>query len=160
MGITASLCAWSLKQHGAPWSVPQVMQQIRPTIPPLKFTTRNVTLLWPPIPTTATGNTVDFIPLFNAPTGVNHLWDFGNGNLSIADTPTYTFPTGGVHTVCHTVTTSCSADTACQQVVLCSPPAASYTHSVDSIRYGLLYLMIPRVVPTGGILGTVRSRTT
>ena len=89
----------------------------------------------PPLATytyTATGNTVDFIPLFNAPTGVSHLWDFGNGNFSIADTPTYTFPTGGVHTVCHTVTTSCSADTACQQVVLCSPPTASYTHSVDS----------------------------
>jgi len=81
---------------------------------------------------TATGNTVNFIPLFNAPTGVSHLWDFGNGNFSTADTPTYTFSTGGVHTVCHTVTTSCSADTACQQVVLCSPPSASYTHSVDS----------------------------
>ena len=89
----------------------------------------------PPLATytyTATGNTVDFIPLFNAPTGVSHLWDFGNGNFSIADTPTYTFPTGGIHTVCHTVTTSCRADTACQQVVLCSPPTASYTHSVDS----------------------------
>jgi len=81
---------------------------------------------------TAAGNTVDFIPLFNASTGVSHLWDFGNGNFSIADTPTYTFPTGGIHTVCHTVTTSCSADTSCQQVVLCTPPTASYTHSVDS----------------------------
>lgn len=77
----------------------------------------------------ATGNTVVFLPTV---AGTSHHWDFGNGTFSVADTPTYTFPQGGVHTVCHTVTNACASDTSCQQVQLCSPPSAAFSWVQDS----------------------------
>jgi PKD repeat protein len=55
-------------------------------------------------------------------------WDFGDGNTSTAQNPSYTYDSAGTYTVCLIVTNPCSADTSCTNItVTCATPVASFT---------------------------------
>jgi PKD repeat protein len=46
------------------------------------------------------------------------LWDFGNGDTSSQQNPSYIYPFQGTYTICLTVTNSCGSDTTCQSIVV------------------------------------------
>ncbi|MCB9447833.1 MAG: PKD domain-containing protein [Flavobacteriales bacterium] len=49
---------------------------------------------------------------------VSWLWDFGDGNTSTQQNPTYYYAANGTYTVCLTVTDECTSDSTCDTVVV------------------------------------------
>jgi PKD repeat protein len=72
---------------------------------------------------------VDFTNTSTASPAPTYAWDFGDGNISSAESPSHTYIDSGSYTVCLTVSNVCGADTSCQtvDVVLCNNPLASFT---------------------------------
>ncbi len=67
----------------------------------------------------------------NAPT--EWLWDFGDGNTSTDQNPSYAYTADGNYTVCLTVTNSAGSDEACQEVPIMLTSTGEATAS-DGIR--------------------------
>lgn len=65
-------------------------------------------------------DTLDTITVTDLTTGgaTSWLWDFGDGGNSTQQNPVYTYPSGGVYTVCLIASSSCASDTICQQVTI------------------------------------------
>lgn len=56
------------------------------------------------------------------------FWDFGDGNTSIQQNPTHTFPGQGVYTTCLVTSNGNCSDTVCQTVTIgCPPPPVAYS---------------------------------
>ena len=51
------------------------------------------------------------------------LWDFGDGNTSNSQNPTYSYSATGTYNVCLTVNSSCETDTICDSVTVTACPA-------------------------------------
>ena len=79
------------------------------------------------------GLTVAFTDASTDPSAWN--WDFGDGNTSTAQNPSYTYDSAGTYTVCLIVTNPCSADTSCTNitVTVCATPVASFTSSSSDL---------------------------
>jgi PKD repeat protein len=86
-------------------------------------------------------------------TELTYLWDFGDGDTSIVESPTHTFDTTGTYVVCLTATDTCGTmATVCDTVSVfdCVTPAAAFaiadtndlelTFSNSSTGTGLSYL--------------------
>ncbi len=62
----------------------------------------------------------------------NWFWDFGDGNNSTSQSPSYTYAAPGFYNVCLIVSNSCgSADTICQTVTVCNLGVAAFTYTTD-----------------------------
>lgn len=59
------------------------------------------------------------------------LWDFGDGNISTALSPTHTFAAPGTYTVCLTTTNICGTDSTCQTLTVCNPMTAAFSDSAN-----------------------------
>ncbi len=91
-----------------------ITQTVRPTFPNVSFSLDTFV---------CTGQTVNFN---NQSSGVNigYAWDFGDGNISTIRTPTHSYATEGVFTVCLTVTDVNSCDsTYCDSLRVADPVA-------------------------------------
>jgi PKD repeat protein len=65
---------------------------------------------------------VSFINTSTSTPGVSqYRWTFGDGSLSIAQNPIYTYNADGRFRVCLAVTDTCGTDTICQFVNICGP---------------------------------------
>jgi PKD repeat protein len=88
-----------------------------------------------PLPTagftpTVNGATVNFS---NTSTNANaYLWNFGDGNSSLASDPSHKYTTDGTYTVTLTATNICGSITTTQEVVVVTPPTAAFTQSASS----------------------------
>ena len=61
------------------------------------------------------------------------IWDFGDGNTSMAQNPNHTYATPGTYLVCLSIVDSCGSDSSCTQVtVVCPAPSAAFS-STDSL---------------------------
>jgi PKD repeat protein len=98
-----------------------------------------VTVTAPNIPPTAgftytiNGLTVNFTDTSTDPDGtiVSWLWNFGDGNTSTLQNPTYTYVSGGTYTVTLTVTDNDGAtDTAGATITLIAPGAEMYVYDI------------------------------
>lgn len=72
----------------------------------------------------------------NTTTGLvtSYLWDFGDATTSTQQNPTHTYASGGTYNVCLIATSSCGADTICQVINVCQPPAANYMSSTNGLN--------------------------
>jgi hypothetical protein len=61
-----------------------------------------------------TDQTVEFTNETNV--DVDYLWDFGDGNTSSNESPTYTYTSYGSFTICLTSSDACSGDSVCQVI--------------------------------------------
>ncbi len=62
---------------------------------------------------------VDFTNSTTSTTGTStYLWDFGDGNTSTMEDPSYTYAAAGTYTVCLTVTDDCGTDSTCMAVTV------------------------------------------
>jgi len=82
---------------------------------------------------TSVATTVDFMDMTpGSPT--SWAWDFGDGNVSFVQNPTYTYASFGTYTVCLTATDSCGTNTICKSVeVTCEPEEASFMFGMDGL---------------------------
>ncbi|MEM6269895.1 MAG: PKD domain-containing protein [Bacteroidota bacterium] len=79
-----------------------------------------------------TGPIVNFTDLSTAG-ATAWMWDFGDGNTSMMQNPTYTYQTTDTFTVCLISSSICGSDTICQPVIItCVPPEANYSFNVSS----------------------------
>lgn len=80
----------------------------------------------------ATSNTVNFT---NTSTGAtSQMWDFGDGNTSVATSPTHIYSGPGTYNVCLMVDNGNCQDTTCQIVVIgCPPPAVNFSFNVVNV---------------------------
>ncbi|HIA05652.1 MAG TPA: PKD domain-containing protein [Flavobacteriales bacterium] len=62
-------------------------------------------------------------------------WDFGDGNTSISQNPTYAYSTSGTYYVCLTVTSNCDTNMFCDSVTVtsCATVIASFTYSDSAL---------------------------
>ena len=66
--------------------------------------------------------------------GTTYAWDFGDGNTSAAASPSHTYATAGMYTVCLISSSVCGADTACSTVNVCpNPPQANFSSSPNQL---------------------------
>jgi PKD repeat protein len=80
---------------------------------------QTITICQPPLAAfsfTVSGPTATFTDGSIAGAGATYFWDFDGLGTSTQQNPIFTFPTGGVHNVCLTVTDNCASDTICIQV--------------------------------------------
>lgn len=74
------------------------------------------------------GGTIQFSDnSLNDPT--SWLWDFGDGNTSTQQNPSYTYASGGTYEVCLTATNSIGSNTTCLTVTPAFAPTAAFTFS-------------------------------
>lgn len=59
-------------------------------------------------------------------------WDFGDSNTSTQQNPSHTYAAAGTYNVCLIATSSCGADTICQQLTVCAVPVAAYSSSTSA----------------------------
>lgn len=84
----------------------------------------------------ATGLDVDFNDL-SLGTVDNWSWDFGDGNTSTSQNPSYTYAAAGQYTVCLIVSNSCGiADTICAPILICAPLSAGFNYSANDAVVG------------------------
>jgi PKD repeat protein len=58
---------------------------------------------------------------------IQWLWDFGDGNTSSEQSPTYTYAQEGTYTICLTGTSSCSSSQVCLDITTsCATPIANF----------------------------------
>ncbi|MCB9235856.1 MAG: PKD domain-containing protein [Bacteroidia bacterium] len=62
--------------------------------------------------------------------GVSRLWDFGDGNTSTQANPTHAYATGGIYTVCLTVSDSCGTDSVCHALDVCPTAQTLFNDSI------------------------------
>lgn len=82
---------------------------------------QSVTVCMPVTAAFSESDTIDTMTLTDLSTGgaTSWFWDFGDGiGTSTQQNPVYTYPSGGVYTVCLIATSSCASDTFCQQVTI------------------------------------------
>jgi PKD repeat protein len=62
-------------------------------------------------------------------------WDFGDGNTSNSQNPTYAYGTSGTYYVCLTVTSNCDTNIFCDSITVssCATVVASFTYSDSSL---------------------------
>ena len=87
-----------------------------------------ITVQSPAVPNfiyTVDGTTVTFV---NQSTNAdNQIWDFGDGNTSLEENPTYDFGMDGIYNVTLTASNVCGPMTFTQQIVIITPPIAGFT---------------------------------
>jgi uncharacterized repeat protein (TIGR01451 family) len=72
------------------------------------------------------GSTVSFTNQSSG-TLVGRSWDFGDGNTTSGIlSPTHTYSSAGVYTVCLTISSPCYTKTHCETIVICQEPTAAY----------------------------------
>ncbi len=59
------------------------------------------------------------------------FWDFGDGNTSTEQNPSYTFATDGTYTVCLTVTNAIGSDTVCEDIAVMATNISTYQQSFE-----------------------------
>jgi len=60
------------------------------------------------------------------------FWNFGDGNIDVAQNPQHTYNAPGTYTVCLTSTNSCGTDSSCNSVtVTCAPPVVTWSDSTS-----------------------------
>ena len=66
--------------------------------------------------------------------GASFVWDFGDGtgNQSMAENPSYTFPSDGTYLVTLQVQNNCGLDAITQEVVITSAPSANFTTDLQT----------------------------
>ncbi len=57
------------------------------------------------------------------------LWNFGDGNTSVLQSPAHTYSAEGTYTVCLTTTDSCGSNTLCDTINVCNPLNTDYLYS-------------------------------
>ena len=68
-------------------------------------------------------------------TGIDSMvWSFGDGNVSTATNPIYTYTVSGVYHVCVTVYNSCGVDSACNNITVTVPGTSVSMVSVSNVR--------------------------
>jgi PKD repeat protein len=63
----------------------------------------------------------------STPGVTQYRWNFGDGGLSLSENPIYTYNQDGNYTVCLAVTDTCSTDTICKTISICSAPTLAFT---------------------------------
>lgn len=80
----------------------------------------------------ATQLSVNFTDTSSGTGSLTWLWDFGDGNTSIAQNPSHTYSQPDTYTVCLTVIDSCAQDSACKSLVIsCPAPSVTWTDSTS-----------------------------
>lgn len=96
---------------------------------------------------------------FNNSTGVNYLWNFGDGNTDTSTNPTHTYTSAGTYTICLYVLSAydslglpiicdsaCTSVTVGNTVINCTP---TMTYTIDSVNSNTYYFS-GTTPPTGG----------
>ncbi|MCX6232886.1 MAG: PKD domain-containing protein [Bacteroidetes bacterium] len=78
---------------------------------------------------TVNQNIVNFTSTVNATDSVS--WKFGDGNVGYGASISHTYLISGTYTVCQKVINSCGIDSICHTVVLCTPPTANFSFTVN-----------------------------
>ncbi len=61
-------------------------------------------------------------------------WDFGDGNTSSEENPTYTYNAPGTYTVCLAVESVCGSDVKCANIVVeCESPVSQFSYSTTNL---------------------------
>lgn len=61
-------------------------------------------------------------------------WDFGDGNVSNEENPSYEYSAAGTYPVCLTVASVCGSNTSCQNVVVeCELPESQFSYSTTNL---------------------------
>lgn len=79
----------------------------------------------------STGVHASFTNLTSGATSVS--WSFGDGTVSSLQNPTHSFPGAGVYLVCLYASNACSADTLCNLITICAPPAPAFTSTSNQL---------------------------
>lgn len=67
--------------------------------------------------------------------GTSWMWDFGDGNTSTQQSPTHTYASTGIYTVCLITTNACGNDTNCANVeVTCNLPNSVFFWNVQNLN--------------------------
>ncbi|MEN8957401.1 MAG: PKD domain-containing protein, partial [Flavobacteriales bacterium] len=87
--------------------------------------------------TICVGNSMTFVNLTtNTQPVASSFWDFGDGNSSTANNPTYVYAASGIYTVTLTVTNNGGCASSISKLVIVNPnPVADFTH--DTVCVGL-----------------------
>ncbi|TND07990.1 MAG: cell surface protein [Bacteroidetes bacterium] len=98
-------------------------------------TCQQVTICIPVIASFNSTDTLGTITLTDMSSGgaTSWSWDFGDGGNSTLQNPVYTYSAPGVYNVCLIATSSCSADTFCQQMPIIITGIAGAENSVFSV---------------------------
>ncbi len=75
-------------------------------------------------------NTVNFSSPFGSTDTVS--WKFGDGGTAIGANPSHTYAVAGTYIACQKVSTSCGKDSICKTVVICVPPIANFSFTVNN----------------------------
>ncbi len=75
----------------------------------------------------ATNNGLEILFDSDSPDAYDHLWDFGDGNMSTDPDPAHTYEQDGSYEVCLTVTNDCGEDMTCSTVMTSIPPIPDWS---------------------------------